>query len=284
MPGRPRDPELERRLSAAAWSLLQSQGYDALKLTEVAARADAHRTDVYRRWSSKAQLVVDVLAEHLPQVSDPGTGSLRSDLLAIVEDFAASWSSSWIDGLMGLMADLHRDPDAELAFRKMAEGRGVPLRTAIAGGGARRARRTARAVPRCRSGRGAADAPPDAGPAAADAGVPRHARRGGPRGADRNRDGAVSGEPHELSAAAQLAALRAGDLSSRELTEHYLGRIEKLDGELGAFATVTPPRSPPGPRAASSRCRPAGATLRGRLSRLVRRARQPVRASARAGR
>ncbi|MDS0136063.1 MULTISPECIES: amidase [unclassified Amycolatopsis] len=50
----------------------------------------------------------------------------------------------------------------------------------------------------------------------------------------------MSGEPHEVSAAAQLAALRAGDLSSRELTEHYLGRIEKLDGELGAFATVTP--------------------------------------------
>lgn len=132
MPGRPRNPELEKRLSAAAWSLLQSQGYDALKLSEVAARADAHRTDVYRRWSSKAQLVVDVLAEHLPPVSDPDTGYLRSDLRAIVEDFAASWSSSWIDGLMGLVADLHRDPDAELAFRKMAEGRGEPLRNAIA--------------------------------------------------------------------------------------------------------------------------------------------------------
>ncbi|VVJ21961.1 Uncharacterised protein [Amycolatopsis camponoti] len=50
----------------------------------------------------------------------------------------------------------------------------------------------------------------------------------------------MSGGLHELSAVAQLAALRTGDVSSRELTEHYLGRIEKLDGELGAFATVTP--------------------------------------------
>lgn len=131
MPGRHRDPELEKRLTAAAWALLQSRGYDALKLTEVAAQAQAHRTDVYRRWSSKAQLVVDVLAEHLPPVSGHDTGSLRSDLRAIVEDFAASWSSSWIDGLMGLVADLHREPDAELAFRKMAEGRGEPLRTAL---------------------------------------------------------------------------------------------------------------------------------------------------------
>jgi len=132
VPGRPRDPDLEKRLLDAAWSLLRSRGYDALTLTKVASQAGAHRTDVYRRWSSKAQLVVDVLAEHLPPVSDPDTGTLRADLRAIVNDFAESWSSSWIDGLMGLVADLHRDPDAELAFRKMAEGRGAPLRTAIA--------------------------------------------------------------------------------------------------------------------------------------------------------
>jgi AcrR family transcriptional regulator len=129
--GRPRDPELEKRLLDAAWSLLRGLGYDALTLTKVASQAQAHRTDVYRRWSSKAQLVVDVLAEHLPPVSDPDTGTLRSDLRVIVDDFAESWSSPWIDGLMGLTADLHRDPDAELAFRTMAEGRGEPLRNAI---------------------------------------------------------------------------------------------------------------------------------------------------------
>jgi amidase len=44
----------------------------------------------------------------------------------------------------------------------------------------------------------------------------------------------------ELTAAAQLLALRSGQVSSVELTEHYLGRIDKLDGQLGAFATVTP--------------------------------------------
>ncbi|WP_181774161.1 amidase [Amycolatopsis pittospori] len=50
----------------------------------------------------------------------------------------------------------------------------------------------------------------------------------------------MSAEPHELSAAEQLSALRKGDLSSRELTAHYLERIEKFDGGLGAFATVVP--------------------------------------------
>ena len=80
MPGRPRDPELDTRLLAAAWSLLTTEGYDALSLTKVAARAQAHRTDVYRRWGSKAQLVADVLAEHLPPVSPVDTGALAGDI------------------------------------------------------------------------------------------------------------------------------------------------------------------------------------------------------------
>jgi AcrR family transcriptional regulator len=131
MAGRPRDLDLDKRLLAAAWSLLQGEGYAALTLTKVAARAGAHRTDVYRRWSSKAQLVVDVLDEHLPPVADVDTGSLGADLRTIVADFAESWSSPWVDGLVGLTADLQHDPDAELAFRAMAERRGTPLRNAV---------------------------------------------------------------------------------------------------------------------------------------------------------
>ena len=131
MPGRPRDPDLEQRLLAAAWSLLTGQGYDALTLTKVAATAKAHRTDVYRRWSTKAQLVTAVLAEHLPPVSEFDTGTLHGDIRAYLHDLAAAWSSPWIDGLVGLLADLRRDVDAELAFRVLAERRGQQMRDAL---------------------------------------------------------------------------------------------------------------------------------------------------------
>ena len=131
MPGRPRDPELERRLLAACWEVLTTDGYDALTMTNVAARADAHRTDVYRRWSSKAMLVADALAAHLPAVRAVDTGSLLGDVQAYVEALAVSWSAPWVDGMLGLTADLSRDPDAELAFRAMAEGRGQHMRDAL---------------------------------------------------------------------------------------------------------------------------------------------------------
>jgi len=47
-------------------------------------------------------------------------------------------------------------------------------------------------------------------------------------------------ELHELTASQQLRGLRAGDISSRDLTQHYLARIARLDDELGAFVTVEP--------------------------------------------
>ena len=45
---------------------------------------------------------------------------------------------------------------------------------------------------------------------------------------------------HELTAAQQVAELRARRLSSRELTQHYLDRVDRLGDALGAFATVGP--------------------------------------------
>lgn len=46
-------------------------------------------------------------------------------------------------------------------------------------------------------------------------------------------------ELHELSALQTAAAVRSGELSPVEVVEHHLARIDRLDGQLGAFVTVT---------------------------------------------
>lgn len=46
-------------------------------------------------------------------------------------------------------------------------------------------------------------------------------------------------ELHDLTALDQLAALRDGEISPLELAAHYLTRIARLDGRMGAFAEVT---------------------------------------------
>jgi amidase len=44
---------------------------------------------------------------------------------------------------------------------------------------------------------------------------------------------------HDLTVIMQAAAIRSGELSSAEITEHYLERIDRLNAEVGAFYTVT---------------------------------------------
>lgn len=46
-------------------------------------------------------------------------------------------------------------------------------------------------------------------------------------------------ELHDLTATDQLAALRAGQIGPVDLAKHYLDRIARLDGGLGAFVEVT---------------------------------------------
>jgi amidase len=57
-------------------------------------------------------------------------------------------------------------------------------------------------------------------------------------------------ELHDLTAVEQVEAIAAGKVSSRELVEHYLGRIERHDGELRAFITVLADHALAGAKAA----------------------------------
>ena len=44
---------------------------------------------------------------------------------------------------------------------------------------------------------------------------------------------------HNRSVAEIAAALNRREVSSEELTRHFLGRIARLDGQLNSFVTVT---------------------------------------------
>ena len=58
---------------------------------------------------------------------------------------------------------------------------------------------------------------------------------------------------HEKSIKELAAGLRSGDFSSEELTRHYLERIERLDGGINSFITVTTEQALAQARAADQR-------------------------------
>ncbi len=64
--------------------LLQQNGYERLTIDAVAATATASKAIVYRRWPSKAELVLAAFIEGIRQTAvPPNTGSLRDDLLTL---------------------------------------------------------------------------------------------------------------------------------------------------------------------------------------------------------
>ncbi|MCU0504457.1 MAG: TetR/AcrR family transcriptional regulator [Chloroflexi bacterium] len=83
LPGRPRDPAVDRAILGAAVRLLTEQGYDSMSIDGVAAAAGVGRTTVYRRYPGKRELVVAAIssiASSMEPIADSGTalGDLRS--------------------------------------------------------------------------------------------------------------------------------------------------------------------------------------------------------------
>ena len=76
----------EAELLAVTLRLLQEHGYDQLTIDAVAGAAHASKATVYRRWPSKAELVLAAFIEGVRQVAvTPNTGTLRGDLLQLGE-------------------------------------------------------------------------------------------------------------------------------------------------------------------------------------------------------
>ncbi len=84
----------EAELLAVTLQLLQEHGYDRLTLDAVATTARASKATLYRRWPTKAELVLAAFVEGTRQVAvAPDTGTLRGDLLRLGEQICAHVST-----------------------------------------------------------------------------------------------------------------------------------------------------------------------------------------------
>lgn len=86
-----RSARVRASVLTAALKAVAEQGYGAVSMEDVAAAAGVHKTTVYRRWPTKADLVIDALLESSRrEIPVPDTGSLAGDLTALARTIAAS--------------------------------------------------------------------------------------------------------------------------------------------------------------------------------------------------
>jgi AcrR family transcriptional regulator len=82
--GRPRSDDRDRAILDAALVLLVEQGFAGLSMEGIAARAGVGKATIYRRWKSKAEVVVEALRTHVCPFGElPDSGDVRKDLAAM---------------------------------------------------------------------------------------------------------------------------------------------------------------------------------------------------------
>ncbi len=81
--GRPRDPDLQARVFDAAIALYAETGWPGFHFDAIARAAGVGKAALYRRWSSRGDLLRETLEARWYEVAAIDTGSLRGDLLTL---------------------------------------------------------------------------------------------------------------------------------------------------------------------------------------------------------
>lgn len=108
--GRPRDPELERRVAQAALTVFGEVGWRGFTIDAVARAAGVGKASIYLRWSDKQSVLIDALESQLGHVADVDTGTLRGDLVALARQ----------------MLELYLGETGRAALRLGHEARAIP--------------------------------------------------------------------------------------------------------------------------------------------------------------
>ncbi len=122
--GRPRDPRIDAAILRATVDLLVQIGYSNLTMAAVAERAGTTKTALYRRWSSKAELVHEAAFPTAPTALGTPPGDIAADVRAMIAAARDVFTSPVVRAaLPGLIADMAAD--AELNARVMSRFTGL---------------------------------------------------------------------------------------------------------------------------------------------------------------
>lgn len=86
-PGRPRSARVNHAILAAAVDLFVEAGLEGMSMEAVADRAGVGKSAIYRRWSSKDDLVAAAFDDLAGGLQVPDTGSVQGDLAWALRQF-----------------------------------------------------------------------------------------------------------------------------------------------------------------------------------------------------
>ncbi|RWZ49868.1 TetR/AcrR family transcriptional regulator [Labedella phragmitis] len=120
--GRKRDHTRDPEILEATLDVLAETGYDGMTIDMVAARAKAGKATLYRRWSSKPELVLDAVAcmksSEIDLEALPDTGTLRGDLIALIKPPNIRDAERKLRVMAGIVSMIARSPELAAAAQE----------------------------------------------------------------------------------------------------------------------------------------------------------------------
>jgi len=116
--GRPRAADREPLILEATNQLLDEVGYDHLRVQDVADRAGVGLATIYRRWSTKQDLVIAAMRQSKAEVVRPETDDARADLEAYFREMANQIFGPKSCFVVGFITALRTDPELARVFRE----------------------------------------------------------------------------------------------------------------------------------------------------------------------
>jgi AcrR family transcriptional regulator len=134
--GRPRDENVHRAILDAARDLMREESYAAFSIEAVAARAGVAKQSIYRRWSSKGSLLVDLYMDGLEIPGAVASRNFKDDLLAVLlQTTRRVQDTAFANILKSLVVEAQSNPEMrKLVQIKIVEPRREAMRRVIANG------------------------------------------------------------------------------------------------------------------------------------------------------
>ena len=111
--GRPRSTTAHKAILNATLELFADEGFDAMSIEAIAARAGVGKTTIYRRWDSKEDLMLDAARSLQAEFPFVDTGNLRDDLIHLLKPvWDVSGRNSLIEKLyVRIIGESRANPD-----------------------------------------------------------------------------------------------------------------------------------------------------------------------------
>ncbi|WP_268926524.1 TetR-like C-terminal domain-containing protein [Micrococcus luteus] len=121
--GRPRDPAISTALLQVAERRMEAVGFGQLTVDGVVSEVGTTRQTFYRRYSSIALLVLEILQSRFSNPAEVNTGKLEKDLLTLQRNDVAMMNTQIIQkNLPGLFEEMRTDAKVRQLYKERIVG------------------------------------------------------------------------------------------------------------------------------------------------------------------